>query len=148
MAMWRSWLAVAAVSRFGGEHDSGAADWPGDFVRRRSLGRKGVSSVAVVDVAPFVVFLVVGAVAGRFLSGSAAWLVALFPPAVHLGLSVVTGRAGEDLFSYVVPVNLLLLGLAALGLLAGRALRRRTRATSSESRAPQVAGRQGRGKPN
>jgi hypothetical protein len=55
--------------------------------------------VAVVDVAPFVVFLLLGAVAGRFLPGSAAWLLALFPPVAHFGLSVLTGRAGDDLLS-------------------------------------------------
>lgn len=86
--------------------------------------------MAVVDVAPFAVFVLVGAVAGRFLPGSAAWLLALFPPVAHFGLSVLTGRAGDDLLSYVVPVNLLLLGVAVLGLLGGRALRRRTRPLS------------------
>lgn len=98
--------------------------------RRRSRDQRGVNIVAVVDVAPFVVFLLVGAVAGRFLPGSAAWLLALFPPVAHFGLSVLTGRAGDDLLSYVLPVNLLLLGLAILGLLGGRALRRRTHPVS------------------
>lgn len=81
--------------------------------------------MAVVDVAPFVVVLVIGVLAGRFLTGSVAWLAALTPPVAHFALSVLTGRAGDDLFSYVVPVNLLLLGLAVLGLLGGWALRRR-----------------------
>jgi len=71
----------------------------------------------------------VGAVAERFLSGSAAWFTALFPlpPVAHVGLSVLNGGAGEDLLSYHVPVNFLLLGLAVVGLLSGRALHRRTR---------------------
>lgn len=86
--------------------------------------------MAVIDIAPFVACLLVGAVAGRFLPGSAAWLLALFPPVAHFALSVLTGRAGDDLLSYVVPVNMLLLGLAVLGLLGGRALRRRTRPMS------------------
>ncbi len=87
--------------------------------------------VTVVDVAPFVVVLLVGAGAGRFVPGSAAWFIALLPPVAHFALSVLTGRAGEDLLSYVVPVNLVLLGLALMGLLSGQALRRRTRPLSA-----------------
>ncbi len=86
--------------------------------------------MAVIDVAPFAVFLLVGGVAGRFLPGSAAWVLALSLPVAHFGLSLLTGRAGDDLLSYVVPVNLLLLGLAVLGLLGGRSLRRRRRPSS------------------
>lgn len=81
--------------------------------------------MAVVDVAPFVVLLLIGVLAGRFLTGPVAWLAALAPPVAHFALSVLTGRAGDDLFSYVVPMNLLLLGLAVLGLFGGRALGRR-----------------------
>jgi hypothetical protein len=81
--------------------------------------------VAVVDVAPFLVVLLIGVLAGRSLSGSVAWLAAVAPPVAHFALSVFTGRAGDDLLSYVVPVNLLLLGLAVLGLFSGRAIRRR-----------------------
>jgi hypothetical protein len=101
-----------------------------DDVARVSVRWRGVSAVAVIDVAPFVFFLLVGAVAGRFPPGLAAWFLALFPPVALLGLSVLTGRAAEDLLSHVVPVNLLLLGLAVLGVLGGRSLRRRTRPMS------------------
>ena len=97
----------------------------GPFRRSRSLVKKGVSLVGAVDVAPFVAFILVGALAGRFLPTSAAWLIALVLPVAHFGVSVFTGRAGEDLLSYVVPVNLVLLALAVLGLLAGRARHRR-----------------------
>ncbi len=47
--------------------------------------------MAVIDIAPFVACLLVGAVTGRFLAGSAAWLLALSPPVAHFGLSVLTG---------------------------------------------------------
>ncbi len=90
--------------------------------------------MAVVDVAPFVVFLLVGVVAGRFLSGSIAWFLALSLPVAHFGLSLLTGRAGNDLLSYVVPVNLLLLAIAVLGLLGGRSLRRRRKAAGAHRR--------------
>ena len=83
--------------------------------------------MAVIDVAPFVAFLLLGVLAGSLLPGLAAWLLALAPPLAHFGLSVLTGRAGDDLLSYVVPVNLLLVGLAGSGVLVGRALRRRRR---------------------
>ncbi len=131
MVIWPSWLSVAAESRFGSDAPFRCGRLTGEQRTPQSLNRKEVSTVAVVDVAPFVVFPLVGAVAGRLLSGSAAWALALLPPAAHFGLSVVTGRAEEDFLSYVVPVNLLLLGLAALGLLGGRVLRRRTRTSSS-----------------
>jgi hypothetical protein len=36
---------------------------------------------------------------------------------------VVTGRASEDFLDYVLPVNVLLLGIAIIGLLSGRRLR-------------------------
>lgn len=52
---------------------------------------EGVGTVALVDLTPFVVFLLVGVVAGRFLSGAVAWLLALSPPVAHLGLGVLTG---------------------------------------------------------
>lgn len=45
-------------------------------------------------------------------------------PLGHFVLSIVTGRAREGFLSYVVPVNLLLLALAVIGVLAGRRLRR------------------------
>jgi hypothetical protein len=79
----------------------------------------------LVDFAPFVVVLLVGAVAGAFVPGHLAWWVALFVPAAHFALSVVTGRASEDSVDYVLPVNVLLLGIAIIGLLSGRRLRLR-----------------------
>lgn len=101
--------------------------------------------MAVIDAAPFVGFLLVGAAAGRFGPWSAAWLLALFPPVAHFGLSVLTGRAGDDLLSYVLLVNLPLLGLAVLGLLGGQRLRRRTRPLSdSAQRASELAVENGR----
>jgi len=53
---------------------------------------------------------------------------------MHFALSIVTGRAKKDLFAYVVPVNLVLLGLAVIGLLGGRWLRgRRHKDATSQS---------------
>ncbi len=81
--------------------------------------------MSLVDFAPFFVVFLVGAVAGRLLAGRLAWSVALIVPVVHFALSIVTGRANEDFFAYVVPVNILLLGIAIIGLLSGRWLRGR-----------------------
>ncbi len=81
----------------------------------------------VIDIAPFGAFLLVGVVSGRWVAGSWACLIGLALPVAHLVLSVVTGRAGDDLFSYVLPVNAALLGSGALGVLAGRSLRPRVR---------------------
>lgn len=52
------------------------------------------------------------------MAGRLAWSVALIVPIVHFALSIVTGRANEQFFAYVVPVNILLLGSAIIGLLA------------------------------
>ncbi len=81
----------------------------------------------VIDIAPFGVFLLAGVICGRWVAGSWAWVIGLGLPVAHLVLSVVTGRAGDDLFSYVLPVNAALLGFGVLGILAGRSLRRRVR---------------------
>ncbi len=81
--------------------------------------------MAAVHLAPFFVVFLVGFVCGRLLPSNAAWFIALALPAAHFIVSVVTGRAGEDLLTYVVPVNLALLGLAGTGALIGRAWRRR-----------------------
>ena len=81
--------------------------------------------MSLVDLAPFFVVFLVGAVAGRLLAGRLAWSVALIVPVVHVALSIATGRANEDLVAYVVPVNLLLLGMAIFGLLGGRWLQSR-----------------------
>lgn len=97
---------------------------------REARARGAVSGVAVVDAAPFVVVVLIGVLAGRFPTGSGAWLVALAPPVAHFALSVLTGRAGDDFLSYVVPVNLLLLGLAVLGLVGAWGLRRPQRSSS------------------
>lgn len=76
-------------------------------------------AMTLVDFAPFFVVFLVGVVAGRLMAGSLAWSVALMVPVVHFALSIVTGRANEVFFAYVVPVNILLLGIAIIGLLAG-----------------------------
>lgn len=81
--------------------------------------------MAAIDLAPFFVVFLVGLGCGRLLPRNAAWLVALTLPVAHFLVSVVTGRAGEDLLTYVVPVNLGLLGLAGAGVLIGRSWRRR-----------------------
>jgi hypothetical protein len=67
------------------------------------------------------------------LPGRLAWLLVLFPPVAHVAVSVLTGRAMEGLLSYVVPVNLLPLGIAVLGLHGGQTLRRRRRSGRARS---------------
>lgn len=90
--------------------------------------------MSLLDIAPFFVVFLVGVAAGHLLAGRWAWSVALFVPVMHFALSIVTGRAKEDLFAYVVPVNLVLLGLAIIGLLGGRWLRgRRHKDATSQS---------------
>ncbi len=80
--------------------------------------------MAATDVAPFIAVFIVGAVAGRLIAGRLAWVVALAFLVAHFLLSVGTGRAGDELFAYVVPVNIVLLVLAAFGAGVGRAARR------------------------
>ena len=74
----------------------------------------------VIDVAPFAAFLLAGVVCGRWVAGPWAWGIGLALPVAHLVLSVVTGRAGDDLGGYVLLVNAALLGLGAVGVLGGR----------------------------
>ena len=76
--------------------------------------------MSAVDVGPFIAVLIVGLVCGRFVRSRRAWAVALALPAAHFVLSVVTGRADEDLFSYVIPINAALACLAAVGVVLGR----------------------------
>lgn len=78
-----------------------------------------------VDWAPFFVVLLVGAAAGALLAGRLAWVVAVFLPVAHFILSIAMGRAGENFLGHVVPVNLVLLAIAVIGVLGGRWLRRR-----------------------
>lgn len=79
-----------------------------------------------VDVAPFVVVFFVGLASGRFLHGRWAW-AGLVLPLLHLVVSIMTGRAGDDLLTYVIPINAFLLGIAAGGIVAGRAWRHSAR---------------------
>jgi hypothetical protein len=79
--------------------------------------------MALVDLAPFFVVLFIGAAAGRLLPGRVAWPGALLLPVGHFILSIATGRAREGFLSYVVPINLVLLALAVVGMLGGRWLR-------------------------
>ena len=51
-------------------------------------------------------------------------MVWLALPVAHFMLGVLTGRASEGVLTHVVPVNLILLGLAASGVLFGRSWRR------------------------
>ncbi len=85
--------------------------------------------MTVVDIAPFFAALVAGAACGRWIPGRWAWIVGLVLPVAHFLLSVATGRASEGFATYVVPVNVALLALAALGVLAGRSLRQRAHGT-------------------
>lgn len=78
-----------------------------------------------VDIAPFLVVFVVGAAAGRFTAGRMAWWIAAIIPGAHFVLSIVTGRTSEEFLGYVVPVNIVLLGVAVVGVLTGRWLRGR-----------------------
>lgn len=80
--------------------------------------------MAVLHLSPFFVAFLVGFGCGRLLPRNAAWLPALALPAAHFVVSVVTGRAGEELLTYVVPVNLALFGLTGAGVLIGGAWRR------------------------
>jgi hypothetical protein len=81
--------------------------------------------MTVVDWAPLLVVFTAGVAAGVLLTERLAWVTAASLPLGHFVLSIVTGRAREGLLGYVVPVNLLLLGLAVVGVLAGRRLRKR-----------------------
>ena len=80
--------------------------------------------MSATDIVPFFAFFLAGAASGRFVPGRPAWVIGLALPVAHFMLSIVTGRASEDLLTYVVPVNLILLGLAASGVLLGRSWRR------------------------
>ncbi len=80
--------------------------------------------MSLVDVAPFVAVFVVGLFFGRMIRGRAAWAVGLALPVGHFLLSIATGRAGDELFSYVIPVNAVLLVIAAVAVLVGRSWRR------------------------
>lgn len=66
------------------------------------------SSVTAIDVGPFIVVFVVGVLCGRLIASRVAWAAALALPAAHFILSVVSGRVGDDLFSYVIPINIAL----------------------------------------
>ncbi len=85
-----------------------------------------------VDVAPFFVAVLIGVAAGCLFRGRWAWACLAFP-LTHLLVSVLTGRAGEDLFTYVVPVNAVLGLVTVVGLVLGRLLRKRTRSGASTS---------------
>jgi hypothetical protein len=87
--------------------------------------------MTVVDWAPFLVVFTAGVTAGALLTKRLAWVIAASLPLGHFVLSIVTGRAREDLLGYVGPVNLLLLPLPVVGVLAGRRLRKRQVASSS-----------------
>lgn len=76
--------------------------------------------MTVIDVAPFIVAFIVGVLCGRFIASGLAWVVAVALPTAHFVLSVVTGRAGEDLLSYVIPINAALACAAAAGVVLGR----------------------------
>lgn len=76
-----------------------------------------------VDVAPFVAVLIIGFAAGRLLPGRWPWACLVFP-AAHLFVSIASGRAGDDLWSYVIPINAILAALTVGGMFVGR-LRRR-----------------------
>ncbi len=80
--------------------------------------------VSVVDVAPFAVVFLVALFCGRVMRGWVAWLLGLALPLGHFVLSIATGRAGDDLLSYVVPVNVVLLVIAGVAVLLGRSWRR------------------------
>jgi hypothetical protein len=84
-----------------------------------------------VDVAPFFVAMLIGVAAGCLLRRW-AWACLAFP-LTHLLVSVLTGRAGEDLFTYVVPVNAVLGLVTVVGVVLGRLLRKRTRSGASTS---------------
>jgi len=96
--------------------------------------------MSVVDWAPFLVVFTAGVAAGALLTERLAWVIAASLPLGHFVLSIVTGRAREDFLSYVVPVNLLLLALAVIGVLAGRRLRRRQFGSCGECKNPADAG--------
>jgi hypothetical protein len=80
--------------------------------------------MSATDVGPFIIVLVVGVLCGRLIARRVAWVVALALPAAHFVLSVVTGRAGDDLVTYVIPINIALGCLAAVGAILGRLWRR------------------------
>ncbi len=79
--------------------------------------------MSLVDWAPFLVVFCVGLAAGSLVTGGRAWAIAVSLPLGHFVLSVVTGRAREDFLGYVVPVNVVLLAIAVIGVLSGRRLR-------------------------
>ena len=78
------------------------------------------TTMGLVDIAPFIVVFLLGAAAGRLFSGRLVWLVALALPILHFALSVLTGRAGDELFTYVLPANVALGVLAVVGVFAGQ----------------------------
>lgn len=81
--------------------------------------------MSVVDWGPFLVVFLVAAAAGILFTGIVAWAIAVFLPIAHFILSIATGRANEDFLNYVVPVNLVLLAIAVIGVLGGHWLRNR-----------------------
>ena len=81
--------------------------------------------MSVVDWAPFLVVFLVAAAAGIFFRGRLASVIAVSLPIAHFILSIATDRANEDLLNYVVPVNLVLLAIAVIGVLGGHWLRKR-----------------------
>lgn len=81
--------------------------------------------MSVVDWAPFLVVFLVAAAAGILFTARLAWVIAVFLPIAHFILSLTTGRANEDFLNYVVPVNLVLLAIAVIGVIGGHWLRKR-----------------------
>lgn len=81
--------------------------------------------MSVVDWAPFLVVFLVAAAAGVLFTGRLALVIAVFLPLAHFIFSIATGRANEDFLNYVVPVNLVLLAIAVIGVLGGHGLRKR-----------------------
>jgi cell division protein FtsX len=83
------------------------------------------TAMSFVDWAPFLVVFLVAAAAGVLFTGRLAWVIAVFLPLAHFAVSIATGRANEDFLDYVVPVNLVLLAIAVIGVLGGHWLRKR-----------------------
>lgn len=81
--------------------------------------------MSVVDWAPFLVVFLVAAAAGVLIKGRLAWVIAVSLPFAHFIFSIATGRASEDFLTYVVPVNLVLLAIAVIGVLGGHWLGKR-----------------------
>ena len=92
---------------------------PAELCRHRTDGLH-VLSLTAIDVGPFIATFVIGVLCGRFVASRTAWVVAFGLPVAHFVLSAATGRAGEDLFSYVVPINIALAFAAGVGVAVGR----------------------------